>query len=76
MVPCFLQKFYVVIEMQNGEGLLNDKGMPRREFPNHWKGERGLYCVGLGMKGLTGICHDAKCVAADIKSVLDSAGPF
>lgn len=75
-VPCSYKRFYAVIKLQNGEGLLNDKGMPKREFPNHWKGERGLYCVGLGMKGLAGICHDAKCVAADIKSIADSMGPF
>jgi indole-3-pyruvate monooxygenase len=62
--------------MQDGEGLLNESGMPKREFPNHWKGENGLYCVGLSMKGLAGVSCDAKTVAADIKSVVDSMGPF
>jgi indole-3-pyruvate monooxygenase len=62
--------------MQNGESMLNNNGMPKREFPNHWKGGNGLYCVGLAMKGLAGISHDAKSVAADIKSIVDSMGPF
>ncbi|CAL5097992.1 unnamed protein product [Urochloa decumbens] len=62
--------------LKNGESLLNDNGMPKREFPNHWKGENGLYCVGLAMKGLAGISCDAKNVAADIKSIVDSMGPF
>ncbi|CAL4903869.1 unnamed protein product [Urochloa decumbens] len=62
--------------LKNGESLLNDNGMPKREFPNHWKGENGLYCVGLAMRGLAGISCDAKNVAADIKSIVDSVGPF
>ncbi|RCV35932.1 hypothetical protein SEVIR_7G290100v4 [Setaria viridis] len=62
--------------LKNGEGLLNESGMPKREFPNHWKGENGLYCVGLAMKGLSGISCDAKTVAADIKSIVDSMGSF
>ncbi|CAL4911272.1 unnamed protein product [Urochloa decumbens] len=62
--------------LKNGESLLNDNGMPKREFPNHWKGENGLYCVGLAMRGLAGISCDAKNVAADIKSIVDSMGPF
>ncbi|RLN30784.1 putative indole-3-pyruvate monooxygenase YUCCA11 [Panicum miliaceum] len=62
--------------LKNGESMLNNNGMPKREFPNHWKGENGLYCVGLAMKGLAGISHDAKSVAADIKSIVDSMGPF
>ena len=62
--------------MQNGESMLNNNGMPKREFPHHWKGENGLYCVGLAMKGLAGISRDAKSVVADIKSVVDSMGPF
>lgn len=78
MVPyIFLQKLFVLLpNMQDGEGLLNESGMPKREFPNHWKGENGLYCVGLSMKGLAGVSCDAKTVAADIKSVVDSMGPF
>lgn len=57
---------------QDGEGMLNDKGLPKRDFPNHWKGQNGLYCVGLAMKGLTGISYDAKMVAGDIRSIIDS----
>ncbi|WVZ88777.1 hypothetical protein U9M48_035252 [Paspalum notatum var. saurae] len=62
--------------LKNGVSLLNDNGMPKRAFPNHWKGDNGLYCVGLAMRGLAGISHDTKKVAADIKSIVDSMGPF
>ena len=56
--------------------MLNNDGLPKKDYPNHWKGENGLYCVGLAMKGLAGISRDAKSVVADIKSVVDSMGPF
>ncbi|KAK3139493.1 hypothetical protein QOZ80_5AG0384130 [Eleusine coracana subsp. coracana] len=62
--------------LKNGESLLNEEGMPKRDFPNHWKGENGLYCVGLAMRGLAGISYDAKRVAGDIKSIIDSMEPF
>lgn len=71
-----LTKFSVINKMQNGESLLNANGMPKREITNPWKGENGLYSVGLGMAGLAGISRDAKSVAADIKSAVDSMGPF
>ncbi|XP_066357403.1 probable indole-3-pyruvate monooxygenase YUCCA11 [Miscanthus floridulus] len=62
--------------LKNGESLLNANGMPKRELADPWKGDNGLYCVGLGMAGLAGISRDAKSVAADIKSAVDSMGPF
>ncbi|KAL6641765.1 hypothetical protein ACP70R_019946 [Stipagrostis hirtigluma subsp. patula] len=58
--------------LKDGESLLNDDGMPKNKFPNHWKGENGLYCVGLGMRGIAGISRDAKSVAEDIKSIIES----
>ena len=61
---------------QDDKCMLNNDGLPKKDYPNHWKGENGLYCVGLAMKGLAGISHDAKNVAADIKSIVDSMGPF
>ena len=57
---------------QNGESMLNGNGLPIKEYPNHWKGENGLYCAGLGRRGLAGIAADAKNIANDIKSVIDS----
>jgi indole-3-pyruvate monooxygenase len=71
MLPCSY-KAYAINTMQNGESFLNEEGMPKRDFPNHWKGENGIYCIGLAMRGLTGVSFDAKMVAGDIKSTIDS----
>nr|CCF55436.1 hypothetical protein [Brachypodium sylvaticum] len=58
--------------LKNCESMLNSDGLPNKEFPNHWKGENGLYCAGLARRGLAGIAIDAKNIANDIKSNLDS----
>ncbi|XP_037461957.1 probable indole-3-pyruvate monooxygenase YUCCA11 [Triticum dicoccoides] len=58
------------IWLKNGESMLNGNGLPIEEYPNHWKGENGLYCAGLGRRGLAGIATDAKNIANDIKSVI------
>uniref|UniRef100_A0A453QKT5 indole-3-pyruvate monooxygenase n=1 Tax=Aegilops tauschii subsp. strangulata TaxID=200361 RepID=A0A453QKT5_AEGTS len=58
------------IWLTNGERMLNENGLPIKEYPNHWKGENGLYCVGLARRGLAGIAADAKNIAGDIKSVI------
>ncbi|XP_047088639.1 probable indole-3-pyruvate monooxygenase YUCCA10 [Lolium rigidum] len=58
--------------LKNGESMLNDIGLPTKEYPNHWKGENGLYCAGLARRGLAGIAADAKNIAGDIKSMLGS----
>ncbi|XP_044958933.1 probable indole-3-pyruvate monooxygenase YUCCA11 [Hordeum vulgare subsp. vulgare] len=50
----------------------NENGLPIKEYPNHWKGENGLYCAGLAMRGLAGIAVDAKNIANDIKSMIGS----
>ncbi|KAL1816603.1 hypothetical protein ACET3Z_019177 [Daucus carota] len=52
--------------LKGDEYLLNDDGLPKPEFPNHWKGEKGLYCVGLARRGLYGAAMDAQNVASDI----------
>ncbi|CAN6373202.1 unnamed protein product [Urochloa humidicola] len=54
--------------LKNGESMLNHDGLPKNEFPNHWKGANGLYCTGLAKKGLAGITMDAKNIANDILS--------
>uniref|UniRef100_A0A0D3HS58 indole-3-pyruvate monooxygenase n=1 Tax=Oryza barthii TaxID=65489 RepID=A0A0D3HS58_9ORYZ len=46
--------------LKNGEDMMNKEGMPKKDFPNHWKGSNGLYCVGFARRGLSGIAHDAK----------------
>ncbi|KAK1645918.1 hypothetical protein QYE76_063723 [Lolium multiflorum] len=58
--------------LKNGESMLNDNGLPTKEYPNHWKGLNGLYCVGLARRGLAGIAADAKNIANDIKSMISS----
>ncbi|XP_047087763.1 probable indole-3-pyruvate monooxygenase YUCCA10 [Lolium rigidum] len=58
--------------LKNGESMLNDNGLPTKEYPNHWKGENGLYCAGLARRGLAGIAADAKNIANDIKSMISS----
>ncbi|KAM0862082.1 hypothetical protein ACQ4PT_045479 [Festuca glaucescens] len=51
--------------------MLNSDGMPKNDFPNHWKGANGLYCVGFARRGLAGIAHDAKIVASDIQANIE-----
>ncbi|KAJ4846218.1 hypothetical protein Tsubulata_025569 [Turnera subulata] len=50
--------------------LLNDDGIPKPSYPNHWKGKNGLYCVGLSRRGLYGAAGDAQNIVNDIKSSL------
>lgn len=42
-------------------------GLPKRPFPNGWKGECGLYAVGFTKRGLLGASMDAKRIAEDIE---------
>ncbi|OIT30104.1 PREDICTED: indole-3-pyruvate monooxygenase YUCCA6-like [Nicotiana attenuata] len=44
-------------------------GLPKRPFPNGWKGECGLYAVGFTKRGLLGASMDAKKIAQDIHSL-------
>ncbi|GFZ19504.1 flavin-binding monooxygenase family protein [Actinidia rufa] len=50
--------------------LLDEDGIPKPSFPNHWKGENGLYCAGLARRGLYGAAMDAQKIANDIKSAM------
>lgn len=52
--------------MQGYECLQKENGLAKQRFPNHWKGENGLYCVGLAQKGLFGAAIDAKNIADHI----------
>ncbi|KAM0878599.1 hypothetical protein ACQ4PT_034773 [Festuca glaucescens] len=58
--------------LKNGDDLLNNEGLPKRGFPNHWKGGTMLYCAGLARRGLAGIAMDAKNIANDIKHNIES----
>ncbi|KAK8982909.1 hypothetical protein V6N11_054894 [Hibiscus sabdariffa] len=44
----------------------DDKGMPTKGFPEHWKGENGIYNAGFSRRGLQGISSDAQNIARDI----------
>lgn len=57
--------------LKGDDYLLNDDGLPKPTFPNHWKGRNGLYCAGLARRGLYGAAMDAQNIADDIKSFLD-----
>ncbi|KFK44242.1 hypothetical protein AALP_AA1G233300 [Arabis alpina] len=57
------------LKVDDGD-LFNENGMPKREFPNHWKGKNGLYSVGFGRQGLAGISRDAQNIARDIDSLV------
>ncbi|KAI4349602.1 hypothetical protein L6164_010168 [Bauhinia variegata] len=50
--------------------LLNEDGFPNHSFPNHWKGEMGVYCVGLSRRGFYGANMDAENIAKDISSLI------
>ncbi|CAG7869597.1 unnamed protein product [Brassica rapa] len=56
------------LQVDDGD-LFKENGMPKRELPDHWKGENGLYSVGFGRQGLAGITRDAQNVARDIASL-------
>lgn len=56
--------------MQGDDYLLNEDGLPKPSFPNHWKGKNGLYCSGLSRRGFHGAALDAQNIANDIKALL------
>uniref|UniRef100_A0A0E0BGH5 Uncharacterized protein n=1 Tax=Oryza glumipatula TaxID=40148 RepID=A0A0E0BGH5_9ORYZ len=51
--------------------MFKDDGFPKKFFPNHWKGENGLYCAGFARRGLAGIAMDAKNIADHIVATMD-----
>ncbi|GJT00939.1 probable indole-3-pyruvate monooxygenase YUCCA10 [Tanacetum coccineum] len=50
--------------------LINEDGLAKPIYPNHWKGENGLYCVGLARRGLYGAAMDAQNIANHISSLI------
>ncbi|KAL8481878.1 hypothetical protein ACS0TY_028141 [Phlomoides rotata] len=56
--------------LQDEGWLFGENGMPKKSVAHHWKGQKGLYCVGFAQNGLFGISKDAKAVAADITEVI------
>ncbi|XP_039125571.1 probable indole-3-pyruvate monooxygenase YUCCA11 [Dioscorea cayenensis subsp. rotundata] len=55
--------------LKDGEFMLNETGMPKQSFPEHWKGRNGLYCAGLSRRGLPGVSMDAQNIANHINMV-------
>ncbi|XP_015688234.1 indole-3-pyruvate monooxygenase YUCCA6-like [Oryza brachyantha] len=49
-------------------------GLPRKSFPNGWKGENGLYSVGFTRRGLMGTSVDARRIAHDIEQQWKARG--
>lgn len=52
--------------LKEGEMFSEKDGLPKRPFPNGWKGESGLYAVGFTKRGLLGASMDAKKIAEHI----------
>ncbi|CAM6090828.1 unnamed protein product [Calypogeia fissa] len=55
--------------LKDDENMFARDGFPKPCSRNSWKGERGLYAVGLGRKGLLGASFDARHIAQDISEV-------
>ncbi|XP_072965440.1 indole-3-pyruvate monooxygenase YUCCA2-like [Typha angustifolia] len=53
--------------LKESEFFSEKDGLPRRPFPNGWKGESGLYAVGFTKRGLLGASFDATRIAHDIE---------
>lgn len=54
--------------LKEGQMFSEKDGLPRRPFPNGWKGEYGLYAVGFTKRGILGASVDAKRIAEDIET--------
>ncbi|KAM5568992.1 putative indole-3-pyruvate monooxygenase YUCCA10 [Rosa sericea] len=55
--------------------IFNEDDKPKNKYPNHWKGEKGVYCVGFTGRGIQGISSDSKAVAEDIYQLLMAQKP-
>ncbi|RAL52932.1 hypothetical protein DM860_007700 [Cuscuta australis] len=56
--------------LKEKETFSEKEGLPRKPFPNGWKGEStGLYTVGFTKRGLLGAAMDAQSIAQDISKL-------
>ncbi|KAK9699871.1 hypothetical protein RND81_08G200800 [Saponaria officinalis] len=53
--------------LKEREMFSREDGLPRKPFPNGWKGDNGLYAVGFTKRGLLGASMDAMKIAEDIE---------
>jgi hypothetical protein len=58
--------------MQDYKELFNENGLPKRCYPNHWKGGNRIYCAGFSKNGLQGIAYDAQEIANDINFTINA----
>ncbi|XP_003565643.1 probable indole-3-pyruvate monooxygenase YUCCA11 [Brachypodium distachyon] len=56
--------------LESDGGLIGGDGLAARRYPDHWKGEKGLYCAGLAKRGILGSCVEAELIAEDIANML------
>ncbi|KAB1227221.1 putative indole-3-pyruvate monooxygenase YUCCA10 [Morella rubra] len=56
--------------LKEAKSTLNGVGIQENGFPQHWKGEKGLYCAGFTRRGLFGVSMDAKAIAEDINQAI------
>nr|XP_043637564.1 probable indole-3-pyruvate monooxygenase YUCCA10 [Erigeron canadensis] len=56
--------------LQGNDSLLNQDGFPKQMYPNQWRGENGLYCVGLARRGLYTVAMEAQSIAHHILSLI------
>lgn len=57
--------------MQGGDDLLKEDGYPKQMYPNQWKGENGLFCVGLARRGLNTVAIEAQNIAHHISNQIN-----
>ncbi|KAM3327086.1 hypothetical protein P3S67_002212 [Capsicum chacoense] len=55
--------------LKDYSSIFHDDGTLINKFPNHYKGENGLYCAGFSKRGIAGISMDAIAIADNIKTV-------
>ncbi|XP_072988170.1 probable indole-3-pyruvate monooxygenase YUCCA10 [Typha latifolia] len=52
--------------LKSDDCLIGEDGMAKENYPNHWRGRNGLYCVGLARRGIYGSSEEAQLIATDI----------
>ncbi|MCD7467941.1 hypothetical protein HAX54_005647 [Datura stramonium] len=60
----------IVARSSDDGAIFDENGMPKKRSSCHWKGEKGIYCVGFASAGLFGISSDAKNISEDINRIL------
>lgn len=56
--------------LEDYQYLVREDGLPKNDYPNHWKGEHGVYCAGISRSGPTNGSEDARAIVNDINKVI------